>query len=173
MNKLVWMALAGTLAIGCSKKKEGGAGGAGGGGGACKPLAVTVDGQPLAAMPNGLARSNNMNGDITYEVQMFNHDKSTCEEMVSKGGRQVPEGEVSVRAFAGGAGMMGRGVGIESHTQAAVDATLISDKPKGNGDVVKICVKDASFTPKIGDYKDKKVTITGLFEGKYCGELKW
>jgi len=170
MKKLV--VLVAVLAAGCSKKDEGG-GAAGGGGGACKPLTVTVDGSALAAMPHGLARSNNMNGDITYEVHMFNHDKSTCEELVSKSGRNVPDGEVSVRAFAGGTGMMGAGVGIESHTQAGDKAKLVSEKPKAAGDLVKICVSEMTFTPRIGDYKDKKVTVSGTFEGKYCGELKW
>lgn len=153
---------------GCSKQ-DGGAAGAG----ACKPLAVTVDGTALAAMPNGLARSNNMNGDISYEVQVFNHDKATCEQMVEKSGRTVPDGEVSVRAFAGGSGMMGKGVAIEAHTQAGGNVSLVGAKPKAPGDVVKICVDNVEFTPKMGAYKDKKITFTGLLEGAYCGELTW
>lgn len=165
LDKLV--VVAALLAAGCSKKDGGG------GGGACKPLSVTVDGTALAAMPHGLARSNNMNGDVSFEVQMFNHDKSTCDEMVSKSGRNIQDGEVSVRAFAGGGGMMGKGVGIGAHTQAGGNINLVGDKPKAVGDIVKICAGDISFTPKMGDHKDKKVVVSGLFEGKYCGELKW
>lgn len=152
---------------GCSKKDGGG------GGGTCTPLVVTVDGTALPAMPHGLARTNNMNGDITVEVQMFNHDKVACEAMVSKAGRQIADGEQSVRAFAGGTGMMAKGVGIESHTQAGGEVRMIGDKPKAVGDVVKICVDNVSFKPRVGELKDKQVTVTGLFEGKHCGELTY
>jgi hypothetical protein len=170
MTKRVWLVLGAALAAGCSKKKdEGGAAAAA----SCKPLTVTVDGTALAAMPNGLARSNNMNGDISYEVLMFNHAKATCAELVSKSGRQIPDGEVSVRAFAGGGGMMGKGVGIESHTQAGGGVSLVSATPKTAGDIVKICVDNVAFTPQVGENKGKKITINGLFEGAYCGELKW
>lgn len=168
MTKCVVL-VAALAAVGCSKKDDDG----GGGGAACKPLSVTFDGTALAALPHGLARSNNMNNDISFEVEVFNHDKSKCEEMLSKSGRTVHEGEVSVRAFTGGAGMMGKGVGIESHTQAGGSVKLISAKPKATGDVVRICADKVSFSPKIGAYKDKRVVIDGLFEGKYCGELKW
>jgi hypothetical protein len=171
MTKLSYLvAVTVVLGAGCSKKKEGAGGGAAAAG-SCKPLAVTVDGAPLAAMPNGLARSNKMSGDVTYEVQMFNHDKASCGEMLSKSGRQVPDGEVSVRAFAGGSGMMGKGVGIDAHTQAGGNVSLASPKPKAPGDIVKVCVENVSFTPQVGDLKGKKVTVTGLFEGTFCGEL--
>jgi len=166
MTKRMWLVTLAALAGGCSNKPAAA-------GGPCKPLAVTVDGTALAAMPNGLARSNSMNGDISYEVLMFNHDKATCEQLLSKSGRQIPDGEVSVRAFAGGGGMMGKGVGIEAHTQAGGAVSLISAKPKAVGDVVKVCVDDVSFAPKIGELEGMKVTISGLFEGTYCGELKF
>jgi len=169
MSKLSYLVIAVALAAGCSNKKEGGAAAAA----SCKPLAVTVDEARFARRPNGLARSKNMNGDISYEVQLFNHDKSTCEDMVNKSGRQVPDGEVSVRAFAGGGGMMGKGVGIDAHTQAGGNVSLVSAKPKAPGDIVKVCVDNVSFSPQVGDLKGKKVAVTGLFEGKYCGELKF
>lgn len=137
----------------------------------CGALTVSVDGKPLAAMPNGLARLNVHGDNKTYEVEVFNHDKSTCEEFASNKGRQIPDGEVSVRAFGGGDGLMGKGVGIEAHTQAGGDVDVVT-KPKAVGDPVAICVDGVTFTPKIGDYKDKKVEINGLFTGKYCGEVK-
>jgi hypothetical protein len=139
----------------------------------CKDLTVTVDGAPLAALPHGLAKANNMNGDISYEVQLFSHDKATCDELLNKTGRQVPDGEVSVRAFAAGAGMTGKGVAIGSHTQMGGNVTLASDKPKAAGDIVKVCVDNVSFKPIVGDYKDKQVVVNGLFSGKFCGEVSW
>jgi hypothetical protein len=90
------------LAAACAKKDAATAG-------TCKDLTVTVDGAPLPALPHGLAKGNNMNGDISYEVQLFNHDKASCDDLLSKTGRQIPDGEVSVRAFAAGAGMTGKG----------------------------------------------------------------
>jgi hypothetical protein len=173
MNMTKLMLIAAVLAAGCSKKTDKSGGGGGGAAAACKPLAVTVDGTPLAAMPNGLAKSNNMSGDLSYEVHVFDHDKTTCEDMLSKSGRTVPEGEVSVRAWAGGAGSMGKGVGLSAHAQMDVDVKLVSDKPKAAGDVVKLCVNNVSFTPQIGAEKGKTVVMDGLVEGKYCGEMKW
>jgi len=139
----------------------------------CGALSVTVEGQPLPAMPNGFARANIMNGDTSYEVDVFNHDQITCEKFIDKGGRQVPDGEVSVRAFAGGDGLMGRGVGIESHTQAGGEVSLVSAKPKAVGDLVQICADNISFTPQVGKNKGKKVVVKGLFTGKYCGETRF
>jgi|MudIll2142460700_1097286.scaffolds.fasta_scaffold18645_2 hypothetical protein len=154
--------LAAVLAAGCKKTPTAES---------CGALTVTVDGKPLPAMPNGLARLTVQGSDKLYEVQVFNHDKSTCEQFVDRSGRQIPDGEVSVRAFAGGDGLMGKGVGIESHTQAGGDVDVVT-KPKAVGDPVSICVGGVSFTPRIGDFKDKKVEMRGLFTGKYCGELK-
>ncbi len=151
---------------GCGAKKEAASG-------ECKPLSVTVDGQPLPALPHGLAKANNRDGDISYEVQLFNHDKATCDELLDKSGRQLPDGEVSVRAFAAGAGMTGKGVAIGAHTQMGGHVTLASEAPKAVGDVVKVCVDNVSFKPIAGAYKDKQVVVNGLFAGTYCGETSW
>ena len=151
---------------GCAKKDGATAG-------SCKPLTVTVDGAALPALPHGLAKANNMNGDVSYEVQLFNHDKATCDDLLNKTGRQIPEGEISVRAFAAGAGMTGKGVAIGAHTQMGGNVTLVGDKPKAAGNIVKVCVDNASFKPIAGDYRDKQVVVNGLFEGTYCGETQW
>ena len=158
--------LAALLAAGCSNKD-------GGGGGACKPLSVTVDGTALAAMPHGLAKANNRSGDVSFEVTMLSHDKATCEQLLDKAGRQIPDGELSVRGFAGGAGMTGKGVGIDAHTQMGGAVSLVGDKPTAVGDRVKVCADSISFKPIAGAYKDKQVVIDGLFEGTYCGEMAW
>jgi len=160
MNKLALVAALLTV-VACKKAKTAET---------CGPLTVTVDGKPLPAMPNGLARLTIQGNDKLYEVEVFNHDKSTCEQFIDRKGRQIPEGEVSIRAFAGGDGLMGKGVGIESHTQAGGDVDVVT-KPKAVGDPVSICVDGASFTPHVGDNKGKKVQVNGLFTGKYCGEM--
>jgi hypothetical protein len=141
--------------------------------GPCKPLTVTVDGTALPAMPHGFAKANNMNGDVSYEVLVFNHDKTTCDQLMNRTGRERVDGEVSVRAFAAGAGMTGKGVAIDAHTQMGGNVTLASDKPKAVGDVVKICVDNVAFKPIAGAYKDKTVVVSGLFKGTYCGEVQW
>ena len=158
------LALLVALLVGCSSKQDGGA---------CKPLSVTVDGTALPPLGNGLAKANNMNGDISYEVQLYNHDKATCDALLDKAGRQVPEGEIMVRGFAAGAGMTGKGVAIDAHTQMGGPVTLASEVPKAAGDIVKVCVDNVSFKPIAGRYKDKQVVIDGLFTGTYCGEVKW
>lgn len=151
------------LAGGCSRKAPTAE--------SCGPLTVTIDGAPLAAMPHGLARKNVAAGEINYEVEVYNHATTTCEQFLSKSGRSVPDGEVSVRAFAGGGGLMGKGVGLAAHTQAGGDVDLVGPKPAKAGDPVQICVSEQSFTPKMGDHKGKKVTFKGLLTGTYCGEL--
>lgn len=168
MRTILLLALLALLALvaGCAKKDTATAG-------TCKPLAVTVDGTPLPALPHGLAKANNMNGDISYEVTLYSTDKATCAELLDKTGRQIPDGEVSVRAFAAGAGMTGKGVAIGAHTQMGGNVTLVSDAPKAPGDVVKVCVDNVAFKPIAGAYKDKQVVVNGLFAGPYCGEMSW
>jgi len=153
------------LTSACSKK--------GGGGGSCKPLSITVDGKAIPGLGHGLARLNKMGSDQSYEVDVFNHDKVTCEKFNDKHGRAMEPDEVNARAFAGGEGMMGKGVGIGSHTQSGVTVEVVGDPPKAVGDLVKICVDNATFKPAVGDLKDKAVVVDGLFEGKYCGEMSF
>ncbi|CAN5917493.1 hypothetical protein BH11MYX3_BH11MYX3_39370 [soil metagenome] len=152
-------------AAACSKK--------GGDASSCKPLSVTADGKAISGLGHGLARLNKMGTDQSWEVDLFNHDKTTCEAYVNKKGRQVPDGEITVRAFAGGSGIMGKGVGVGVHTQGGVDASVVGAEPKAKGDKVTICVDHATFTPLVGEYKDKPVVVDGLFEGSYCGEMQF
>jgi hypothetical protein len=154
------------LAAACSKRDGASAA-------SCKPLAVTVDGVPLAGLTHGLARGNRMQDGITYEVQLFDHGQVTCELLLDKAGRRVVPGEINVRAFAGGAGYTGKGVAIDAHTQMGGAVSLASEPPSAPGDVVKLCAGEVAFAPIAGAYKDKQVTISGLFEGRYCGELSW
>lgn len=154
------------LAAGCSKKstdpKD------------CKPLAVAVDGAPLAGfLPTGLARLDKMGSTTALEVEVFNHAKITCEQWTNKKGRVVEPGEIGVRALAGGEGMMGQGVGLEMHMQFGGEVGVVGTKPKAIGDKVTLCASDITFTPQVGAYKGKKVAISGLFTGTYCGEMQF
>ena len=148
------------LLVGCAKEKTAEN---------CGALLVTIDGERLAATPHGLARR--MMDTRAFEIQMFNHDKSTCEEFLDRSGRFMVDKEVSVRAFAGGDGAMDKGVGLEATTQAGGYVTVVT-WPKVVGDPVAICVDDASFIANEGAHKGKKIEIKGLFTGKYCGEFK-
>lgn len=140
----------------------------------CKPLTVTVDGAPLTGqLPTGLARLDKMGTDSSYEVEIFNHAKITCEQWTNKKGRVVEPGELGVRALAGGQGTMGQGVGLEVHFQFGGKVDVVGAKPKAIGDKVTLCASEITFTPQVGGYKGKKVTIAGLFEGSYCGEMEF
>lgn len=156
------------LAAACAKHEAGSNGAA-----ACRPLRVTVDGTALPALPHGLAKANNMNGDVSYEVTRFDQTSATCEQLLDRSGREVPAGEISVRAFAAGAGMTGKGVAIGAHTQMGGNVTLLGPAPKAIGDVVKVCVDNAAFEPIAGAYKGTQVVVDGLFVGAFCGEVTW
>lgn len=154
------------VAAGCGGKKEGG------GGAACGPLKVTVDGVDVAGLGNGLAITQKEGGESSEQVQLFNHAKATCAQVLSKSGREVPEGEIDVRANAGKS-MMTKGVGIDAHSQMGVEVKLTSAAPKAVGDPVTLCVPETTFTPRVGDYKDKKVTVSGTFAGTWCGVMEF
>lgn len=161
---LVHGLLAVALIGGCSKKRDRGA---------CKPMSVTAGGVAIGALGHGLARLNKTGHTQSWQVDVWNHDKVTCEKYNNKRGRNVEPGEVSVRAFAGGEGMMGQGVGIDVHTQGGVEVEVVGAEPKAIGDQVTLCVDHAAFKPIAGTYKDQDVVIDGLFEGTYCGELSF
>jgi hypothetical protein len=134
----------------------------------CGKLAVAIEGKPLPQLTHGLARKHHGG----YEITMMNLDKTTCANILDANGRVIPDGEVSVKAFAGGDGMMSKGVVYDANTEIGdrVAATLIGDPPKAKGDPVRICVQDATIEIGFGSDRGKHVAITGLFEGTYCGE---
>ena len=161
-GRALWIgSLATGLAIaGCGKKNE-----EGGGGPDCKPLTVTIDGQPVAGLANGLGYVET--GD-SYSLYVFNHDKATCEQLLAKS-RQVPEGEESV-GF--GIGSLGPSIGYDANglIGKAVEVKLVT-KPAKAGDPMAMCVK-ATLPVKIGKNKGKTLVAEGLVEGKFCGERK-
>lgn len=165
--------LAATAACGKDEdsKAAGGTGAAKAGGDACPALKVTIDGQEVTGLTHGLAITQKMGTTVSEQVQLFNHDKATCEEVLSKSGRTVPEGEIAVRANAGN-DSMSTGVGIDSHAQLGGTVTVVGPKPSKPGDQVTLCAKETTFTPRIGAYKDKPVTIAGALTGTYCGVME-
>ena len=114
MRKLLIVVL--VCGVGCGKKSPTAE--------SCGTLKVTLDGKPLPALTYGLAIKKSTGA---YEVDMFNMNKTTCENLLDTHGRMVPEGEVSVKAFAGGTGMMSQGVVYNANTEAGsnIKASLL------------------------------------------------
>lgn len=161
MKTTLVIAAALALAVTACGKKDGE-----GGGGDCAALEVTIDGKAVE-LANGFGVLDNSGG---YTMSMYNHADMTCENMLERM-RPVTEGEVSVRGFTGG--QMGNGVGIEAWTESGKPKVKLQTKPDKVGDPIAICVsKKHTFTPEIGDYKGKEVTIVGSMAGQYCGERK-
>ncbi|MBL0218769.1 MAG: hypothetical protein IPQ07_33445 [Myxococcales bacterium] len=133
----------------------------------CPALAVTVDGTPLSGLVHGKGVTMVSGSYTTHMVQLFNHDKSTCEEIVS-GRRSSQPDEIAVKAFHGAS----PGVGIDVFTQ--VQGPLTLDKPADKvGEPLEICVRQPiTFTPNAGVYNGKKVSIVGKFTGTFCGVNK-
>jgi hypothetical protein len=134
----------------------------------CGPLKLTLPGKELPALTVGLGYKT----DGAFEVTMFNINKTTCEDVTNPKGRNVPEGEISISAFAGGSGMMSQGVSYDANTVAGskVSVDLLTE-PKAKGDKVQLCVQDAKIEIAFGPDKGKELVVNGLFEGTYCGEM--
>ncbi len=158
------------LLVACGSK-----GGEGGGDAAsCPAFEMKVDGQPVTGFTHKLAFTHKQGGEQKLQVQWFNHDKATCEDVTSMKGRQVPDGEVTVAAMAGGKGVMGKAVIAGSHTEFGVDVELVGDAPKNAGDKVAVCVREAKeIKPMMGPYKGKTLTVKGLLDGSWCGFMDW
>ncbi len=135
--------------------------------GPCGPLTVLVDGAPIEGLTHGTAVIMESGSYRTPMIQLFNHDKATCEEALS-GRRSVKENEINVRAWHG----QMPGVGIDSYTH--IEGTLTLDKPTEKvGETMQICVRaPVVFTPNAGAYSGKKVSIAGTFAAPFCGVNK-
>lgn len=146
---------------GCTKKNEEG----GAGGGNCKPLTVTIDGQPIAGLGHGLGY---VEAGGNYSLYVFNHDQATCEQLLAKS-RQVPAGEESV-GF--GIGTYGPSIGYDANGLVGknVEVELVK-KPASAGDAMAMCVK-ATLPVKIGKNNGKTLVAEGRVDGKFCGERK-
>jgi hypothetical protein len=137
----------------------------------CPPLVVTIDGVTAPALPHGLARLNVWDRDRSYEVHRFSHAEVTCEHVLKSAAAPAREGELHVRAYAGGSGLAtGQGVGIDAHTQMGARVVLVGAPPAAVGDAVRLCARGGAFTPIVGAYQGRRVEIRGLLEGTYCGE---
>jgi hypothetical protein len=153
--------------VACSK------GGGGQDAASCPAFSLAVDGQAVAGFTGKLAFTHKKGEERTHQVSWFNHDKATCEEITSRQGRPVPEGEVSFAAFTGGQGPFGKGVQLGSHSQMGIDVALVSAAPAKAGDKVSLCIPETTFKPGMGPMKDKSVTVKGLVEGSWCGFMDW
>jgi hypothetical protein len=135
----------------------------------CAPLTVTIDGEPVAGLDHAFAYSEPESGAGTggYGVDVFNHGDASCDDVLA-GSRDVPEGEVNVRAFVQEAS--GRGsVAVGSKTNFAQGVEL-AKKPSGAGDTVAICVENVKWTAGGFSGNGPTYEINGLFSGEYCGE---
>lgn len=141
----------------------------------CAPLEVTVDGKEVK-LAHGLARyepdakaeADGTHSLAGWSVAVFDHDKVTCGDFLARQ-RSIPSGETTVRAYVPDNGRV-RTVGIGVHSQMVRHARLETSS-ETVGDKVAICVTEPTvFTPVIGDFKGKPVSIQGLIEGKFCGK---
>jgi hypothetical protein len=136
----------------------------------CPPLTVTMDGEPVAGLDHAFAYSEPENGPGTggFGVDVFNHGDASCDDVLA-GSRDVPEGEVVVKAFATEGSSRGS-VAIGSKTNFAQGVELVR-KAESVGDEVAICVSKAGWTTGgFGEDAGKRYEIDGLFRAEYCGE---
>lgn len=136
----------------------------------CAPLKVLVDGEQVTGLVHGLAITQVQGGERSEQVQVFNHAKVTCEQVLSKSGRMVEDGEIDVRANAG-KGLMSKGIGFDAHSQLGVEVALMGAAPSKPGDQVTLCAPETTFKPTVGEFKGKSVTVSGTFMGTWCGEM--
>lgn len=129
----------------------------------CPPLVVKIDGEAVDGLGHGLALLDN----DSYGVEVFNHAEATCADLLA-GSRDVPKGEVNVRAFvAEGASRGSVSVGSKTNFVQGVE---LARKAQQEGDQVAICVSDAKWTSGGFGGDGPTYEISGLFSGRYCGE---
>lgn len=135
----------------------------------CPPLTVTIDGEPVTGLDHTLAFSEPENGPGTggFGVEVFNHAEATCDDVLGAS-RDVPEGEVNVRAFVQEGSARGS-VAVGSKTNFAQGVELVR-KPGSPGDRVAICVSNARWTSGGFGGDGPTYEISGLFAAEYCGE---
>ena len=134
----------------------------------CAPLTVTIDGEPVDGLTHAFAYSEPETGPGTggFGVDVFNHGAS-CADVLA-GSRDVPEGEVHVKAFVQEAS--GRGsVAVGSKTNFAQGVELLR-KAEATGEPVAICVSNVKWTAGGFGGDGPTYEISGLFQGEYCGE---
>jgi len=136
----------------------------------CASLKVIVDGDQLTGLVYGLAITQVYGGERSERVQVFNHAKVTCEQVLSKSGRAVEDDEIDVRANAGKS-LMTKGIGFDAHSQLGVEVALMGPAPAKPGDTVTLCAPETTFKPNVGEFKGKSVTVSGTFFGTWCGEM--
>ena len=130
----------------------------------CPPLQVTIDGEPVSGLDHALAVAE----AGSYGVEVFNHPEATCADLLAPS-RNVPPGEVNVRAYAQEGTSQGS-VSIGSKTNFAPGVELV-EKTDTPGELVAICVEGATWTSGgFGDDAGQTYEIRGLFAGEYCGE---
>lgn len=135
----------------------------------CPPLQVTIDGEPVEGLDHAFGFSEAKTGPGTggFGVQVFNHPENGCAEVLATS-RNVPEGEVEVRAFVQ-AGASRGSVSVGSKTNFAQGVELVNE-PNAQGDLVAICVSGAKWTAGGFGGDGPTYEISGLFAGTYCGE---
>ncbi|MBT9560630.1 MAG: hypothetical protein IV100_31690 [Myxococcales bacterium] len=164
------VALACSASLACSKKEAPAPAAPPAAPTTCAPLKVLVDGEQLTGLVHGLAITQVQGGERSEQVQVFNHAKVTCEQVLSKSGRSVEDGEIDVRANAGKT-MMSKGIGFDAHSQLGVEIALMGTAPTKPGDKVTLCAPETTFKPTAGEFKGKSVTVSGTFTGTWCGEM--
>jgi hypothetical protein len=128
---------------------------------------VTVDGERLPAMTNGLAFSYKLSGNVQWQVDISNLGME-CERYMGTDGRVLRDGEQTVHASTG----VAPGVGIDNLSVPHENVEIVGATPSKPGDKLALCVAAATFTGALDAYEDKKIVMNGRLEGMYCGEKK-
>lgn len=128
----------------------------------CPPLTITVDGVPLA-LPYGRAVTRIEDGRTSYFVTLYNHDDTSCREVVA-GLAWVRDGERSLFATAGGL----PGVGTDRIQRS--NQVAIEQLPTELGEPMAICVRQpVTFTAHAGPLAGHTISAVGAFVGAFCG----
>lgn len=131
----------------------------------CGPLAITVDGAPVTNL-RGLAVTLKNGPYETEQVELYDTDKVTCAEVLAPS-FAFPAGAVSLRAYYHA---QAQGLGTEAYTAMGVGGITLVAKAAKVGDPTSLCVPAGStFTPNTGSFAGKKVDVSGLLAGAYCG----
>ncbi len=126
---------------------------------------ITVDGEKIDLPYSYCVKHND-----AYRLILINHNH-VSETEIRNIFRETPDNELSMTLLAD-SDPMASSVIADNYRQFGIQMKIESE-PKKIGDDIKITLTNlVKFTPAMGKFKDKEITVSGTFSARYAGETE-